>query len=227
MTTARLKIIPDDVRERLIKREASNRYRMTAKNKAIIKNNLRVKEAQQIPLLPIEKVDIIKVGHDQEWICGCHRLLQWDGCFHSLDLHAKKGSPDAIVIGHIIAGGRGGGHIYDNIALMRHECNQAISNKIEKTDIAKTNSLRKKHMGVDLKGRPYKPKKKKKIKTRPGGMQSRSQWPKGRKIKVRGLEGVKIPPVNLTEEEAHVLWYGDSTSGFPGLHSRVESKKDD
>ena len=168
--------VPEDVKARLRKNESGQRSRVKAINKRLIKANNMVKSADQIDLLIIEKVDIIAIGDEQNWTCGCNDVPGWNGCYQRVDITKKGNHSDAPVIGHVIATGRGGNHTASNVRIMRHRCNQDLNFQIEATDIAKTNRLRRKHKGLNRDGTQHTKKTKKVIPARPEGLKSRSSW---------------------------------------------------
>ena len=179
--------VPEHVQSRLRKRESSQRSRAKRKNLDLITANAKAGPTKAIDLLEVEKVDPVAIGNEQNWVCACHEVPGWSGCWSRVDITKSGRHPDAPVLGHVIAMARGGGHTKRNVRIMKHECNADIAGQVEARDVAKTNSLRKKYQGVDRNGDEYTPRKKQKIKTRPGGMQSASRWPaKGsRKIQSR------------------------------------------
>lgn len=172
--------IPDDVKARLRKNESNQRSRAKALNKKIIARNNKVKEAHQLDLIIIEKVDIVQTLEDQEMICACHMVHGHDECFKFVDVLKTGAHKDAPVIAHLNNLDNGGHHTKDNVTIMRHECNMAISHSIEKKRSAKTERVRRTHSGVKKNGDPYLKKKKKAIPARPEGLKSRSKWPDGK-----------------------------------------------
>lgn len=176
--------IPDHVKDRLIKREAQQRYRINRKNREIEAANALTTEAQQIPLLPVEKVDIIQIGEDQEWTCACHEAPLYEGCYQRMDIHKTGNHPETIVIGHVIASANAGGHTPQNVRLMRNTCNMDIAHKVETGQIAKAKRSRKKNLGVTINGEEWTPPAKSKFPKPTRKMKSKSQWPK-RKMKSR------------------------------------------
>jgi len=177
--------VPDEVKRRLKRAESNQRSRAKALNKKIITRNSRVKEAHQLSLIVIEKIDIVELFTEQEWSCQCDRVHGRQPCFKYVDITKSGYHPDAPVIGHINNLDNGGHHIRDNVGVMRHECNMEICHTIEKKRSSKTERLRRTHSGVKKNGQQYVKKQKSKIPARPGGLQSRSSfgnqkrpWPK-------------------------------------------------
>lgn len=168
--------VPDEVKARLRKNESNQRSRAKALNKKIIARNNKVKDAHQLSLIIIEKVDIIDLYEEQEWSCQCDRVPNHEGCYQYVDVTKTGREENAPVLGHINNLDNGGHHVRENIGIMRHKCNMEISHKVEKKRSAKTERLRRTHSGVKKNGTQHTKKKKKVIPSRPEGLQSRSSW---------------------------------------------------
>lgn len=175
--------LPEGFAARLRRNESSQRSRVKKANEKIEVSNAKLPSHKiHQPTVPVQAVDIVQHGIDQNWTCQCHRAPSWAGCYRRVDVTKAGRDPAAAVIGHIVAASLGGAHTKKNVVIMRHECNDAIAKAQETTAAARTKRLRKKHLGVNPDGSEYQAPKKQKIRQRKGWGKTGSRWPQGRKI---------------------------------------------
>lgn len=158
--------VPAHIKGRLKRNSRSHVDRARKINKALAAANAKLPADKHKSLLEIEKFDIIDVYEEHNWTCFY--------CFRRVDIYRRGLHPDSCVVGHKVALSLGGSHTRDNVGPAHYRCNASHARAIEVPAAAKTERLRKKHLGVDRRGNQVDPKPKTKMK-------GASQWPKGKK----------------------------------------------